>query len=180
MREPMHALTIKQPWAGCIAHLDKRVENRRWPCPHRFIGQRIAIHSAAAVDKTPISVPDGDDWASLFADRAEWDAWRCWHLGTARHRDVEHWPPKLVLGAVVATAVITACHIDGNPVCQGDPRTAGWLCSIWARLGQYHWQLGDVQLLAEPIPCTGQQRLWRLPEDVEHATRAQLAEASHG
>lgn len=177
----MRSLTIRQPWAGCVAHLDKRVENRSWRCPPTFIGERIAIHSSASVDKTPIlGVPCGaEEWASLFASRAEWDAWRFWHLGGTR-RDTEHWPPKLALGAVVATAVIVGCHLEGDAACQGDPRTAGCLCSIWAQLGQWHWQLAEVRPLAEPVPCRGRLNLWKLPDDVAAAVAEQTREIPSG
>lgn len=39
----MKALTLWQPWAYCIAHSDKRVENRSWPAPAR---QRVSIGNA--------------------------------------------------------------------------------------------------------------------------------------
>jgi hypothetical protein len=170
----MRCLTTKQPLAGCIAHLDKRVENRTWRCPPQYLGTPIAIHAAAAVDKMlALGVPcSGEDWASLFATTAEWDAWRFWHHGR-RQRDEANWPPKLALGAVVATAVIVGCHHQSDDACEGDPRTAGYLCSIWPWLGQFHWVLDDVRLLAEQVPCRGAQRLWRLPEDVKAAVLAQ-------
>jgi hypothetical protein len=176
----VRALTVRQPWAGCIAHLDKRVENRTWPCPPKHIGERVAIHAAASVDKTPmLSVPcSGEEWASLFSGNAGWDAWRFWHLGTAKKRDVANWPPKLALGAIVATATITACHYDGDPECGGDPRTAGCLCSIWAQVCHYHWQLADVHPLRDPVPARGMLGLWTVPEDAERAVREQL-EAAH-
>lgn len=40
---PQLALSIRQPWAHCILHLGKTVENRDWPT--RFRG-RVAIHAA--------------------------------------------------------------------------------------------------------------------------------------
>jgi hypothetical protein len=173
----LRALTVRQPWAGCIAHLDKRVENRTWPCPAKYIGTRIAVHAASAVDDAEfISVPDSDKWATLFASTAEWDAWRFWHLGTAKRRDVTSWPPKLALGAVVAVATITACHYDQDPECHGDPRTAGCLCSAWARVCKFHWQLADVRPLAEPVPAKGALGLWTVPEEAERAVRAQAGE----
>jgi hypothetical protein len=173
----MMALTIWQPWAGSIVYLDKRVENRDWPCPPKYIGSRIAIHAGAALDRTPaLSVPcNAEAWASLFASLPEWDAWRFWRLGR-KPRDEANWPPKLALGAVVGTAVITGCHREGDPECQGDPRTAGCLCSIWAGLGRWHWQLGDeVRPLAQPVLCKGRQKLWPLPEAVEAAVRKQAS-----
>jgi len=43
----MKALTIWQPWAWCIIHGGKDVENRRWPAKHRG---PLAIHAAAKRD----------------------------------------------------------------------------------------------------------------------------------
>lgn len=43
----MRALTIRQPWAGAIAHQTKRVENRTWKLPAKYEGARILIHAAA-------------------------------------------------------------------------------------------------------------------------------------
>jgi hypothetical protein len=174
----MRALSVRQPWAGCIAYLGKSPENRTWRCPDRFIGTEVGIHAGQAVDETQaISVPvSGEEWASLFATRAEWDAWRFWRLGR-KPRDVASWPPKLALGAVVAVATITGCHLhDMDKHCgeYGIEACAGVLCSQWAQLEQWHWQLGDQRPLAEPIPCKGALGLWTVPEDVESAVRAQI------
>ena len=46
----LRALTVRQPWAACIAHLDKRVENRPKPFPPSLLGEEIAIHAGLAVD----------------------------------------------------------------------------------------------------------------------------------
>lgn len=50
----MRALTIRQPWAGAIAHQTKRVENRSWKLPAKMHGARILIHAAAKPDKDAI------------------------------------------------------------------------------------------------------------------------------
>lgn len=47
----MKALTIRQPWAGAIAHQTKRVENRTWKLPPKHEGARILIHAGAQRDK---------------------------------------------------------------------------------------------------------------------------------
>ncbi|WP_093803978.1 ASCH domain-containing protein [Streptomyces sp. Wb2n-11] len=44
------ALTIRQPWAGAIVHLTKRVENRTWKLPAKQHGARILIHAGAQLD----------------------------------------------------------------------------------------------------------------------------------
>lgn len=45
------ALTIRQPWAGAIAHQTKRVENRTWKLPAKHHGARILIHAGAQPDR---------------------------------------------------------------------------------------------------------------------------------
>ncbi|MYS74478.1 ASCH domain-containing protein [Streptomyces sp. SID5926] len=47
----MKALTIRQPWAGAIAHQSKRVENRSWKLPAKYEGARILIHAGAQPDR---------------------------------------------------------------------------------------------------------------------------------
>lgn len=51
----MYALSIRQPWAWCIVHSTKRVENRSWRPNAALVGQRIAIHAAAKLDEDAIS-----------------------------------------------------------------------------------------------------------------------------
>jgi hypothetical protein len=181
MADELRALTIRQPWAGCIAHLDKRVENRTRPAPRRLVGSTIAIHAGLAMERRSVQwMPDGEKFATLFASQAEWDAWRLWHLGGRNPRDNANWPPKLALGAVVAVARVTGSHLHRTGVPCGDGSYAyGILCSPWAQPDQWHWQLTEVRPLAEPVPCKGSLALgWPLPDDVDHQVRAQLKEVT--
>lgn len=82
----LRALTVWQPWAHCIAHLGKRIENRGWRPWAEMIGQVIAIHAAARVD---------------FIEEHE--------LGMrlrAMGHDLPH-PSELPRGAIVAVARVT-------------------------------------------------------------------------
>ncbi|MCZ0984036.1 ASCH domain-containing protein [Streptomyces diastatochromogenes] len=78
----IRALTVRQPWAGAIAHADKRIENRSWTTPHRGA---VLIHSAAKPDQQ----------ANQYAPM------------TAIVRGLQ-----LDLGAVIAVARIVDCHPD--------------------------------------------------------------------
>jgi hypothetical protein len=49
----MKAVTAHRPWGYAIAFLDKRIENRIWPCPLP-VGSYLAIHNGQKWDK------DGD------------------------------------------------------------------------------------------------------------------------
>jgi hypothetical protein len=54
----MRALTIRQPYAGAIAHQTKRVENRTWKLPAKHHGARVLIHAAAKPDRDAIVYGD--------------------------------------------------------------------------------------------------------------------------
>jgi hypothetical protein len=57
----MKALTIRQPWAGAIAHQTKRTENRTWKLPAKHEGARILIHAGAQPDRDAIVYGDNLD-----------------------------------------------------------------------------------------------------------------------
>lgn len=145
----MRALTIHQPWAAAIAYGTKRVENRTWPAPRWIIGQTIAIH-AGKKPQLASRPPSGEAWPGP--------------------------PYRMHLGAVIAVATVTGCHLSPNgTTCQLPP---GPRCSPWAVSGQYHWLLDDVRPLADPVPIGGAQSLWPLPAAVLAAVEAQLARAA--
>ena len=52
----MKSITIKQPWASLIVHGIKDIENRTWPCPKKYLGQRILIHSSVKSDREPYMI----------------------------------------------------------------------------------------------------------------------------
>lgn len=147
----MKSLTVRQPWASCIAFGGKDIENRSWSTPHRGL---VAIHAGKGVDW---DVPD-HAWTSA---------------GLAPYRKGARraaWTASLPLGAVVAIARLADCHdATGTDYCS---------CSTWAMAHQWHWELADVRPLPQPVPCKGALGLWNLPEDIEAAVTAQL-EASH-
>ena len=52
----MKPITIKQPWASLIVHGIKDIENRTWPCPDKYIGQKILIHASLKPDREPYMI----------------------------------------------------------------------------------------------------------------------------
>ena len=164
----MQALTVKVPWSFAIAHGAKNVENRSWPPPQSL--RELAIHAGA------LSGWDEDGEFSPLVIRA----WRDYIRSLPPMNAATPYPRKnslhLDFSAVVAVAEVTGCHRpDPDRGCGGGPHRLGRLtCSEWAVRGQYHWQLGNVRTLAEPVPCSGNRKLWALPDEVESAVRAQL------
>jgi hypothetical protein len=152
----MRALTLRRPWAGAIAHLGKRVENRCHLAFRGAVGERIAIHAG----KTHV----GSDVA--------WHARRI-----ARGEDAEPTVPgyhtaDLDAQGIVCTALVrgwVAEHDDGEVRYDGDVTEADALATLldpwWC--GPVGYLLTDVRVLATPVPCRGAQGLWRVPADVE-------------
>lgn len=88
----MRALTIRQPWAGAIAHQTKRVENRTWKLPAKHVDTRILIHAGAQPDKN----------AKIYGP------------------NLKIYGPNLdVYSAIVAVATITGCHYSADGTCCG-------------------------------------------------------------
>jgi hypothetical protein len=153
---PEVAITIRQPWASCIAvdHAGaKRVENRGRPTSHRG---PVAIHAG----KAGIRGVETD--------------WRIRHL-FGDHMDIDH----RARGAVIAVANLVDCHQarltdpDG-PVCcypWGDWRYQ----QASGEVPAWHLVLADVVRLPKPVPARGALNVpWRMPADVVDRIAAQL------
>ena len=163
----MKCITVKQPWAHMIANLGKLVENRSWATGYRG---PLAIHAGAysgwdkAAESSPVALEAWKRWAGVPATG---------ELAAPLNRaDAGRY---FTFGAVIAVAELTGCHyaLQGEGCAFADSR-----CSPWAVLHSYHWQLSNVRPLAEPVRVRGALGLWRLPEDVEAALRAQLEAGS--
>lgn len=90
----IRALTIRQPWAGAIAHQTKRVENRTWKLPAKHHGARILIHAGAERDRhAQVYGEHLDVYSAIVAvatiTGCHWsDEWQCcgyWAFENAYH-----------------------------------------------------------------------------------------------
>lgn len=140
----MKALTIRQPYADAIVHVDhprwgrKTIENRSWPAPAVHMGARILIHAAKEGDRAALA-------AGVL-------------------------PGPDVRGAVIATALITGCHFEGV-ACK---IRGGTGCGPWANPEVYHWVLRDVTPLPEPVPAKGSLQFWTPTPNVLAAVQRQI------
>ena len=100
----MYALTFWQPWATCIAHHGKRVENRTWAPPKWIIGEEIAIHAVKTVDQEAIN---------LLV------------LGNETMPSIPLNPEEIPRGAVVAIAIIVGWTMKSNSPWFSGPK--GWI-----------------------------------------------------
>jgi ASCH domain len=160
-------LTIRNPWCWAILHGGKTVENRSWKTSYRG---PILLHAGAR---------SGWDTAGAESPLVQ-EAWLAYlRTGpaapvplTSTAISLTRGNALMAFGAVVAVAELAGCHL--SPDFGGTCGATRPLCSPWAVRDQYHWLLEDVRPLAEPVPCRGALRLWRLPDDVEAAVRMQV------
>ena len=61
----MKAISIKQPWAYLICAGIKDVENRTWPLPEKYKGERVFIHASGKPDKEPYMLFNDDQVAAI-------------------------------------------------------------------------------------------------------------------
>jgi len=85
MNTETRALTVRQPFAACIAHGGKTVENRDWATGWRG---PLLIHAARTADHGAFDHPPV----------------------VAALETADAWPAAGILGAVVAVAVLADCH----------------------------------------------------------------------
>lgn len=145
------ALTVHQPWAWSLLH-GKPVENRTWKLGYKG---PLWLHAGKAWDE------DGGSSPLVQA------AWRE-HAGDGLPGPDS---PLIRSGAVIGLLEVPGCHHADD--CAEE--VSGCLCSPWSARGQYHIEVRVIGELPGPVPCSGRQKLWALPRDVEHAARAQLA-----
>lgn len=159
----IRGLTLTHPWAYCIAHGGKDVENRSWR-PERQGGKEgmwLAIHGG--------TVPGRNTGKR---EEARMDLAAALMLGV---------PTMPQIGPSAVMTLSFGHYVQGEeqfftPGIVAVARLAGVTrnnMSAWAVDGQYHWQLADVLTLPEPIPHRGAQGLWQ----VEGAALVKLREA---
>lgn len=165
----MKALTLHRPWSMLIMKYGKNIENRSWKPPVSLIGHRLAIHAGQKVDGEGIvramEILKGDKVAYAHDAQA-----LCG-------------PPGVIVGTVVVRGWVTwmsnpeerrVVFYGAMGECVPSIVVAmEFQCSDWFT-GPYGWALSDAQLLREPIPCKGFQRLWNVPGAIEEEIRGQL------
>jgi hypothetical protein len=136
----MKALTVKQPWAWAIANSAKRIENRSRPTKHRG---PLAIHAGASWSRE-----GGRDERVITAVEPwvfEWD------LPSIRTHGID---PAcagfFAFRRVIAVVDLIDCH----------PAAPAGCCAPWGDREGFHWVLGNVCALDDPIPANGRLGLW--------------------
>lgn len=140
----MKAITLTQPWATLVAIGAKTIETRSWATSHRG---PLAIHAAAGLG--PIG---GKREFRRLISRPEFVA------ALPDHLSLYDFP----FGAIVAVAsledvILTEQAVERFQLAGTPERAFGNFAA-----GRYAWVLRGAEQLAEPLRCTGRQRLWNV------------------
>lgn len=142
----MRALTLLQPYASAIAFGGKDWENRPQP--------------------VPATIPTGS-WIALHAGSRWWEKTT---IDSIRQVWPDCPPPENhTYGAILGVWQLLGCErfdlqdYDWLQKARLDPQSP--VASPWA-FGPYCYRVGQVRLLKVPLPCSGMQGWWRVPEDV--------------
>jgi len=152
----MKAISVKQPWASLIVEGIKPIENRTWPCPEKYIGQRVLIHASGKMDfANPLSALN--------------DSQRlCFPTPESRHKLLDD---STTRSAIIGSVQIVDCVVNHhsiwaektNPieVClNGIP-----LYHVTQKEGViYNWVLAHPIKFPEPIPAKGKLGFWDFPD----------------
>lgn len=144
----MKVITLIQPWATLIAIREKKIETRGWKTDYRG---PLLIH--AGKTKECLYLCDKEPFKSVLA-----------RYGYDKN--------NLPMGAIVAKTNLKECikvktewfsssltvaqaELEDGKIIEGNELKFG----NYAK-GRYAWRMENVEMLKEPIPAKGQQRLW--------------------
>lgn len=135
----MRALPLWQPWADLVVNGAKTVETRPRPC-RTIVGQRIAIH--ATLTKDHIWRCDAEPFKAALGGEDMW------------------------FGAVVGTVrVVRAVEMDQRLVdFMREHEPEEFAFGDWAP-GRWAFQLEGAERLAKPVPWTGSQGIFFVPDE---------------
>ena len=158
--ERPRVLTVREPWLTAIVHFGKRIENRSWAPAASAIGEKLYLHSGAAMDKS--LVDDYKGTAREGACRASGLNVAWWTDGGRLQGQVSNDAGEthpMSFGAITASSTLSGIHegVEGRNCC-------GWGFEP-SKGGVFHWELADVRPVT-PYPCRGHQKIWRAPEDL--------------
>lgn len=142
----MKCISLWQPWASAVPLQLKRIETRSWSTTVRG---RIAVHASKR-------------WTGAEKQFA-----------AARRRAGDPLPDPLPLGAIVATAVLW----DVVPTEMLLARGVSDLEQMYGDYapGRFGWLLEDLFALEQPVPFTGRQGFFNIPDDLLPAEAMQPA-----
>ncbi len=140
----MKVLSVWQPYASLTVHGFKKVETRSYPAPTALHDQRIGIASTKRIVEAQRQVMKDEQFREYYGE-----------TGLPALRDLPH---GFLIGTVILMTCyrIAECHLTAVPAAER-------MFGDW-RPGRYAWVLKAAEVLPEPVPVRGQQRMWKYEE----------------
>jgi hypothetical protein len=151
------ALSIRQPWTGLIVLGFKPIENRTWPIPVKYLGDRVYVHAGQSVDLNALAYR-----GQPIQEAAAQLAMQAGVSGAEFLKRLEQAPQVFSLGGIVGAVDLIGCgrNVSRSPWAVQRPE-------IW------HWRLAAPEALPF-TPCKGQLQFFT-PDSVPS-----FATAPHG
>ncbi len=146
----MRALSLWDPWAMLVAIRAKRYETRSWGTSYRG---PIAIHSTKKFDEEDRSICLCEPFRSALV------------AGGIK-----------TLGAMPRGAIIAVGRLVGIARAEDERASLSEQERAFGDYsdGRFAWVFADVRRLPEPVPCSGLQGLWTLPDAIERRVMGQI------
>jgi len=184
----MRALTLWPEWIWCIDHLGKRVENRTWKPPEKFIGHRIALHAGAHIGgragraatasglRAVGSMAVREGWSWMLGDELDYMTFAPGDPGMMQCKLQEqcntHVPdcsrPWDMYVSKKDRELSSSCKPVVRKAIVGTARLAKVSEGDyvpWGVPGMVHWHFSDVLIFGNPIAASGKQKLWNVDEN---------------
>lgn len=123
----MKTLTVKQPWAYLLCSGIKDVENRAWPLPKKYIGERILIHAGKQNSNLLLT----DEQAKDAICKINPDTTCLYDAYLSKGN------PQRTNSAIIGSVKFVGCEMNHS--------------SVWAEKGVYNWIVEDPILFPSPI-----------------------------
>lgn len=148
----MKAITVKQPWSSLIVHGIKDIENCTWPCPKKYIGQRVLIHSG--LDKRGGWTLNHDQAGALYQSKS-----------ILHSTDFDNLP----FGSIIGSVEIVDCTFNHSSIWAEKSKgiSVGGHVTDEKEPIIYNWVLANPILFANPIPAKGKLSFWEYSGVIE-------------
>lgn len=153
------ALTLWPEWAEAIDCLGKRVENRTWKLPDRYIGQRVYLHAGSDVSRRVRR----ERLAQVveMAQRAGWRSGRVYVSAGYGEDMLIRDEERCAFGFGIRTSGLIGVMRFTGCDAPGEGSLIGWRAP-----DQYGWRF-EYEPLAKPVGCSGALGFWTVPPHLE-------------
>lgn len=147
------AISVKQPWAYLLCAGIKPIENRTWPLPEKYKGERVFIHASKSQYKYP--------WDVLNKAQNE--------LLLQRQEIITG--AALEYGAIIGSVRFVDCVTNHPSIWAEHWVTKDWHNGVFGGTYDrevYNWVVADPILFDEPIPnVKGKLSFWDCSEYIK-------------